>query len=238
MRNLFRSFDRFGVEYLLISGQASVLYGAATFSEDIDLWVRPTPANIANLSRALVACRARAYKLTPPLTSRHFQRGHGFHFILPARPDPVYLDVMGCPPRVGSFKVSRGRAELMKTGWGVLPVVSIEDLVALKKTRRLYDYEVISNLVQIRMSQSDPPSRSLLAWGFRETFRAEDRAEFARQLGRKLTVPECRRHISREIQRYQGRDVAYWRPIIRELQELRRRGLLLPQGALMATVGR
>jgi hypothetical protein len=37
MRNLFRSFDRFGVEYLLISGQASILYGAATFSEDIEL---------------------------------------------------------------------------------------------------------------------------------------------------------------------------------------------------------
>ncbi len=30
MRNLFRSFDRRGVDYLLISGQASILYGAAT----------------------------------------------------------------------------------------------------------------------------------------------------------------------------------------------------------------
>ena len=36
MRTLFRSFERFGVDYLLISGQASILYGAATFSEDID----------------------------------------------------------------------------------------------------------------------------------------------------------------------------------------------------------
>ncbi len=237
MRNLFRNFDRFRVEYLLISGQASVLYGAATFSEDIDLWVRPTPANIERLSQALAACRARAYKRTPPLTPRHFRRGHGFHFTLPARPDPVYLDIMGCPPRVGPFTESRKRAELMKTGWGVLPVVSIEDLVAIKKTRRLYDYEVISNLVQIRVSQSDPPSHSLLAWGFRETFRAEDRAEFARQLGRKLTVPQCRRQIARTIQRYQGRDVSYWRPIIRELRELRQRELLIPQGTPVVPVG-
>jgi len=53
MRNIFRSFDRFGVEYLLISGQASILYGAATFSEDIDLWVNPTQANLNNLIRSL-----------------------------------------------------------------------------------------------------------------------------------------------------------------------------------------
>jgi hypothetical protein len=238
MRNLFRSFDRFGVEYLLISGQASVLYGAATFSEDIDLWVRPSPANLRRLTRALAACHARVYKLTPPLTPRHFRRGHGFHFTLPARPDPVFLDILGRPPRVGSFTVSRRRAELMKTGWGVLPVVSIEDLVALKKTRRLYDYEVISNLVQLRMAQSDPPSRSLLAWAFRETFRAEDRAEFARQLGRSVSVAQCRRHIAREIQRDQGRDVTYWRPIIRELRELRRLGRLLAQGSPVVPIAR
>jgi hypothetical protein len=135
MRNLFRSFDRFGVEYLLISGQVSVLYGAATFSEDIDIWVRPTPANVARLSRAPAACRARAYKRTPPLIPRHLRRGHGFHFTLPARPDPVYLDVMGSPPRVKSFRAAQRRAEHMKTGWGVLPVVSIQDLVALNHLR-------------------------------------------------------------------------------------------------------
>lgn len=236
MRNLFRSFDRFGVEYLLISGQASVLYGAATFSEDIDLWVNPTPANVARLVRALAACRARAYKLTPPLTPRYFRRGHGFHFTLPPGPDPVYLDVMGRPPRVGSFGISRRRATVMKTGWGMLPVVSIEDLVALKKTRRLYDYEVISNLVRIRLSRSDPPSRGLLEWAFRETFRAEDRSEFGRLLGRPATPARCRRQIAGEIPRLQERDVAHWRPIIRELRQLRRRGLLVPQGTPLASL--
>jgi hypothetical protein len=40
--NFFQSLERHGVEYLLISGQATVLYGAATFSEDIDLWISPT----------------------------------------------------------------------------------------------------------------------------------------------------------------------------------------------------
>jgi hypothetical protein len=41
IKNFFQSLEAGGVEYLLISGQATVLYGAATFSEDIDLWVNP-----------------------------------------------------------------------------------------------------------------------------------------------------------------------------------------------------
>jgi hypothetical protein len=73
MRNPFRSFDRFGVEYLLISGQACILYGASEFSEDVDNWIRPTAANAARLMRALAACNAVVHKLTPPLTIRSFR---------------------------------------------------------------------------------------------------------------------------------------------------------------------
>ena len=43
--NFFQSLSEHGVEYLLISGQAAILYGAATFSEDIDLWINPTSAD-------------------------------------------------------------------------------------------------------------------------------------------------------------------------------------------------
>ena len=61
--NFFQSLSRHGVEYLLISSQATVLYGAATFSEDIDLWLNPTEDNC---SRFLAALRDRATgKLMP-----------------------------------------------------------------------------------------------------------------------------------------------------------------------------
>ena len=43
--NSFQNLSTHGVASLLISGQAAVLYGAATFSEDIDLWIEPTPAD-------------------------------------------------------------------------------------------------------------------------------------------------------------------------------------------------
>ena len=68
IENFFQSLSDHRVEHLLISGQASILYGAATFSEDIDLWLDPTAENCARFVAALRDCRARYYKLTPPLT--------------------------------------------------------------------------------------------------------------------------------------------------------------------------
>ena len=118
MRNLFRSFEKRGVEYLLISGQASVLYGAALFSEDIDIWLRPTARNVARFLGALTACKATIHKLTPPMTVRNLREGHGFHFLVPSKSGPVYLDVMGQPPRVGDFETARARARIMSSDWG------------------------------------------------------------------------------------------------------------------------
>ncbi|HLG42065.1 MAG TPA: hypothetical protein VI643_01780 [Planctomycetota bacterium] len=233
MRNIFRSLERSGVEYLLISGQASILYGAATFSEDIDIWIRPTRANARNFVQALKACRARVRKLTPLLTPRNMLAGHGFHFEIPSKPIPVYLDVMGRPPRVGPFPAARRRARVMKTEWGGLPVVSITDLISLKKTRRLLDYEVISNLVSIRVAEEPRPAPSLLKWAALSSFRAEDRAEFLRKLGSRASVEACRRRIASEIVVLQARDAAYWSKRIRELRRMRRGNRLWQEGALV-----
>ena len=65
--SFFQSLESSGVAYLLISGQATVLYGAATFSEDIDLWIEPSPENVERFRAALHQVKARYYKLTPPL---------------------------------------------------------------------------------------------------------------------------------------------------------------------------
>jgi hypothetical protein len=63
MRSFFQSLETESVRYLLISGQATVLYGAAMFSEDIDLWIEPSKANIAALMNALAP--------EPSFTSSH-----------------------------------------------------------------------------------------------------------------------------------------------------------------------
>ncbi len=43
--NFFRKLDQHGVAYLPISGKAAGLYDAATFAEDIDLWINPDEKN-------------------------------------------------------------------------------------------------------------------------------------------------------------------------------------------------
>jgi hypothetical protein len=256
MRSFFRNLKAERVDYILISGQAAVLYGAATFSEDVDLWVEPSSANFARLASALRASRARVYKLTPPLEAKWVRGGHGFHFVLPEAIGPGFLDVMGRPPRVGAFAAARRRARLLSTEWGELPVVGIPELAELKKTRRLGDYEVISKLARIEI---EARPRTSTRWALENMFRVEDvvwlfgaRAgavstarrssrrswrTLATRWGKRLDLASVsarvQRMLNEEIAVLQTKDVAYWSRIIDELRALRRAGGLLTEGDLL-----
>jgi hypothetical protein len=236
MRSFGPSLDRRRVRYLLISGQASILYGAATFSEDIDVWIDPTAANARRFVDALEDLGARVYKLTPPMTVRNLRRGHGFHFVLP--PDDVFLDVMGQPPRVGSFSRSWRRKRWFDSDWGRVPAVSPEDLVELKKTRRAADYDVISGLVAIRAAEAKGDAR-ILRWALDSTFRVEDMRRFARKLGERWDATRGAAALHEKMRRCQELDEGYWSGIIRELRMFRARGLLIPSGSpAKAALGR
>jgi hypothetical protein len=52
--SFFQSLETHRVAYLLISGQATVLYGAATFSEDIDA---------GNGTRSALTSRSRTFSI-------------------------------------------------------------------------------------------------------------------------------------------------------------------------------
>src|SRR6266481_6114811 len=135
------------VDYLLISGQATVLYGAATFSEDLDLWVRPSTPNVKAFLGVLSELGAKYYKLTPPFEFNYLEAGHGFHFVFPGEPgEDVFLDVMAKPPRVADFEKAAKSAVWLEADWGLIHTIGIRDLVELKKTQRVEDYPIISNL--------------------------------------------------------------------------------------------
>ena len=109
IESFFHGLEREPVHYLLISGQAAILYGGATFSEDIDLWIDPQADNLTRFMQLLRSQGARYHKLTPPMTLEHLRGGHGFHYVLPGGADAaseVFLDVLGLPPRVPSFASS------------------------------------------------------------------------------------------------------------------------------------
>jgi len=258
MRPLFHAFRAHRVRYLIIGGQASILYGAAYFSQDLDLWIKPTKNNVRNFIDALESLDARFHKLTPPMTGSYLRRGHGFHFLVPLKGGALYLDVMGRPPRVGGFQAAWKRSESMQTPWGRLPVVSIQDLVELKKTNRPADYDVITRLAMIRLGQVEAPRPGLLRWTLDHLFRVEDLVEVLLQFeslmgplappgmgwvrwwkavlrrGGRPTASEmdgAARRLGTKAQRLQALGRRYWIPLIDELRRLRSEGRLLPEGA-------
>ncbi len=258
--NFFQSLSDRGVEYLLISGQASVLYGAATFSEDIDLWINPTPENRDRFIAALRDCRARFYKLTPQLTAENLSRGHGFHFVLPGgNESDFFLDVMGSPPRVGSFGASLETARSMETEWGAIRTVGLQLLVELKKTQRLEDYPVISKLA---LAWFDQPECSKtpgdVRWALQNIFTlpelriffaehaeavdlsVENLSPVVTELGRQLRSGENgSESVERQVDEWMQQRIAdlqqadrrYWREIIAKLKGLRATGKLAPEGS-------
>lgn len=256
--NFFQNLDRQGVEALLISGQATVLYGAATFSEDIDLWINPTEVNRVRFLDALHKVRARYYKLTPPFTVEHLQGGHGFHFVLPGGADgDIFLDVMGQPPRAGSFSSAAVTARKMETEWGVIPTIGIQPLVELKKTQRLEDYPIISKLALAWFDQPEcTRTQADYLWALRNIFTLPELAlfftehpaavadaaaelnpdvgEFGRQAQAGGEVPE---NIERRVGEYFQTRIAellsadrlHWRDIIARLKTLRAMGTLMSE---------
>lgn len=275
MRSFFRALEARRVAYLLISGQACVMYGAATFSEDFDIWVRPSARDLGRLVLALQDVRATIYKLTPPLRLDLLRRGHALHFAIPTgRSGPVFLDVMLRPPRVRGFAAALRRSTRLPTPWGDVPVVSMEDLVEIKKTRRPADYQAITTLARLRLEKaiaSRAPRRELrrvARWALENTFDVDalrllfaqvpaDAASLARNSrrasirtlarawrGENAEIPapiedRVERQMAEETLALQTADRRYWRPIVHELRELRRRGELLREGeAVRATSAR
>lgn len=118
----------------------------------------------------------------------------------------------------------------MDTGWGTVPVVSVRELVELKKTRRLADYDIITNLAAIELASKPAPSRSDLRWAASCSFRAEERAALMTSLGVRRSVAHWSRVIAREVEALQAADRSYWTPVITDLRRLAREGGLWREG--------
>lgn len=260
IENFFQSLNDTRVDYLLISGQAAVLYGAATFSEDIDLWVAPDSENIEIFLAALRTARASYYKLTPLFTVENMLRGHGFHFTLPLAPgDEAFLDVMGVPPRVGLFKEAKCAAQWKETDWGRIHTIGIKDLVELKRTQRLEDYPVISKLALAYLDQPESSGDAAdLQWALGNVFVLSELRQllsdrFAGVRALLSDLPDSLKEFEEQwrmtgevsevveqqvsdwmqgrISQFQNVDRHYWREIIRELKIFRGEGRLVLEGS-------
>ena len=154
---LFSALDRHNVDYLLIGGLAVSLHGVERATMDVDITVAMSPANLTALIET-----AKELKLAPmlpvPLESLsniqllrewHEQRHLEAFALRTPELAGVTIDVLLFPPI--DFSGMLARAEQFDVAGTAIKVVSIDDLIALKRAvGRPIDLSDIEHLERIK----------------------------------------------------------------------------------------
>lgn len=235
------TLEAHGVQALLMGGQACVLYGAAEFSRDLDVTLLASPENLERLRGAIEELSAQVIAV-PPFELEYLQRGHAVHFRChdPAA-EGVRLDVMSKMRGVEPFPdLWERRTVLVLENGEQLALLSLPDLVAAKKTQRDKDWPMIRRLVEANYESfyAEPTPERIEFW-LRELRTPELLLEAAARFpAEAATVGEERpsvrialgatpdrvqEFLDREMESERAADRAYWLPLRRELEELRRR---------------
>jgi len=124
LQNVFASFQKNDVKYLVIGGIAAVLYGVPRATFDLDVLIEPSAENVERLLKAMT----EAGLGTAALTSVNDVLSTEITIFT----DRVRLDVQTSTPGV-VFKEAWERRVTMKYKGQTLEVVSLNDLIASKR---------------------------------------------------------------------------------------------------------
>lgn len=233
------------VQWLLMGGQACIVYGAAEFSRDADLAVLADRANLERLRAALGELHAETIAV-PPFDAQYLERGHAVHFRC-SREDVqgMRVDVMSRMRGVDPFPALWERRTTLALRAAPdeplldVDLLSLSDLVAAKKTQRDKDWPMIRRLVEVNWFEFRDQATDL-----RETFwlselrtpeilvecaaRFSDSAAAVAQEREAVAAAlagdrvRVERALLDEQERERERDRLYWKPLRAELEELRR----------------
>ena len=229
------------VEYLLMGGQACVLYGAAEFSRDLDLAILSEPSNLDRLSSALHELSATVIAI-PPFQSRFLEEGLAVHFRC-GHPEAegLRIDVMTRMRGVDPFPNLWERRTTFEFGEESIEVLSLPDLITAKKTQRDKDWPMIRRLVDAHFAvhRGDPTPERVSFWlrelrtpDFLVDVASAHPASVAKLLAdRPLLALATPVHLADgtlqsalrdEESAERNLDAEYWRPLRKRLEELRR----------------
>jgi predicted nucleotidyltransferase len=134
IRALFKALEREGVEYVVVGAVALDVLGIGRLTQDLDLFVRPTPANIERLRRAL-----RSVWDDPSIDDVTAEDLAGAYPVVQyIAPDGTQIDILS---RLGdAFRFDDLRSTTYAYGDVDVVVVTPETLYAMKRdTLRLQD---------------------------------------------------------------------------------------------------
>jgi hypothetical protein len=240
IRKALSTIRRHQVAHLLMGGQACVLYGAAEFSRDLDLALLPDPANLDRLEAALAELDAEIIAV-PSLSLQHLTEGLAVHFRC-RQPEVAGLriDLMTHMRNVAPFPELWARRTTVFLD-EPLDVMALPDLVAAKKTQRDKDWPMIRRLVDVNyLSYREEPTPERILFWLRELRTADllveavrAHADLAEELvwERPLLKLATSEHLAsgaldralRDEEDAERRlDAAYWKPLRKQLEQLRR----------------
>ena len=124
LRDVFASFQRHDVKYLVIGGIASVLYGVPRATFDLDILIEATPNNAQRLLDALLEARLGTAAL---ITAKQLLEQEITIF-----KDRVRIDAQTATPGLRFEEAWQRRATMDYQGQSFY-VVSREDLIASKR---------------------------------------------------------------------------------------------------------
>jgi hypothetical protein len=226
------------VQFLLMGGQACVLYGAAEFSRDTDIAILADEQNLQRLRAATDELKAVEIAV-PTLTLENLRKGHAVHFRC-GHPYAagIRLDVMsvlrGLPPFPELWE---RRTTLRIDDQTEVELLGLPELVRAKKTQRDKDWPQIRRLVEAdyAVNEASPKQDQLHFWLLeartpsllREIAKRfpQIKSDLIHERSLLGLLPECpdavvEAALAAEERRIREVDRAYWQPLKKELESL------------------
>lgn len=232
-------FRNCNVRFLLMGGQACILYGGAEFSRDIDFSIGVDAGNLAAVKKALTVLDAETV-FVPELNEQVLSRGHACHFRCRSEGvEGLRIDLMakmrGCSDFEELWK-RRSIVELPEIG--AIGLLSLSDLIQAKKTQREKDWPMIRRLIETDIAQNslNPDMGKIDLW-FRECRTPVLLVQLAAQymeVYKKTTTsrPLLTAALERNMEKLESllqkeemdekiKDREYWLPLRKELEQWR-----------------
>jgi hypothetical protein len=246
IRQVLLTFQKHGVQALLMGGQACVFYGAAQVSKDIDFALFADAHNYERLHRALAELQAERIAI-PRFDPAILERGHAVHFRCQAPGvEGLRVDIMTHMRGVPDFETLWERRTSFGDDSGAeYHLLSVPDLVQAKKTQRSKDWPVIELLVAIHFRENtENPRAEWIEFWLKEArapeliidlchrFPAEAATLLSQRpllsLAHQADIDALRAALDAEVRAEQARDRTYWEPLKAELEQFRRdeRGII------------
>jgi hypothetical protein len=222
-----------------MGGQACVFYGAAEFSRDVDFAMLAEPDNLQRLQLALADLQAQVIAV-PSFNPEVLHKGLAVHFRCQAPGvEGFRIDVMSRMRGVDDFPKLWERRTTLEIDGITVDLLSLPDLVRAKKTQRAKDWPMIQRLIEAHwFNHRHHPNPQRIEFWLMECRSPEilielvqTHPEEANQLqatrpaitaARNRDLATLEQQLEQERQNEAEADKAYWMPLRKELEQLRR----------------